>query len=150
MSYSTAKCWMIELRFKPVAASKGWFTDAHERGDVVASRETFLKEMLELERRMCHFEGENMETKIEPDLLDGEKMVVLITHDESTVYCNEGRRFFRLENGKKKLLPKSKGTSLMVSDYCCQCQGLCHYRRENLISSSRPEPDGKDGLQINI
>ena len=94
ISYSTAKRWMIELGFKPVTASKGWFTDAHERDDVVASRETFLKEMFELERRMCLFEGENMETRIEPDLLDGEKEVVLITHDESTFYCNEGRRFF--------------------------------------------------------
>jgi hypothetical protein len=124
ISYSTAKRWMIELGFKPVTASKGWFTDAHERDDVVASREIFLKEMLELERRMCHFEGENMETRIEPDLLDGEKEVVLITHDESTFYCNEGRRFFWLENGKKKLLPKSKGTSLMVSGFCCQCHGF--------------------------
>ena len=30
-SYSTAKRWMIELGFKPVTASKGWFTDAHAR-----------------------------------------------------------------------------------------------------------------------
>ena len=58
ISYSTANCWMIELGFKPVTASKGWSTDAHERDDVVASRETFLMVMLELERRMYHFEGE--------------------------------------------------------------------------------------------
>lgn len=124
ISYSTAKRWMIELGFKPVTASKGWFTDAHERVDVIASREIFLTEMLELERRMCHYEGENMDTRIEPDLLVGENEVVLITHDESTFYCNEGRRFFWLENGKKKLLPKSKGTSLMVSGFCCQCHGF--------------------------
>ena len=82
--------------FKPVTASEGWFTNAHERNDVVTSRETLLKEMLELERRMCHFEGEGMETRIEPSLLDGEKEVVLITHDELTFYCNKGRRFFWL------------------------------------------------------
>ena len=44
-----------------------------------------------------------METKIDTDLLDGEKEIVLITHDESTFYCNEGRRLFWLENGKMKL-----------------------------------------------
>jgi hypothetical protein len=124
ISYSTAKRWMIARGFKPVTASKGWFTDAHERVDVVASREAFLSEMFELERRMCHYEGENMEIRIEPELRDGENEVVLITHDESTFYCNEGRRFFWLENGKKKLLPKAKGTSLMVSGFCCQCHGF--------------------------
>jgi hypothetical protein len=56
ISYSTAKRWMIARGFKPVTASKGWFTDAHERVDVVASREAFLSEMFELERRMCHYE----------------------------------------------------------------------------------------------
>ena len=90
----------------------------------MASPEIFLKEMLEFERRMCHFEGENMETRIEPDLLDGEKEIVLITHNESTFYCNERRRFFWLENCKKKLLPKSKRASLIVSSFCCQCHGF--------------------------
>lgn len=107
ISYTTAKRWMRELGFKPVTASKGWFTDAHERDDVVAAREVFLSEMFELQKRMCHYEGENMETRIEPELLEGQKEAVLITHDESTFYCNEGRRFFWLENEKKKLLPKS-------------------------------------------
>ena len=39
---------------------------------------------------------------------------MLITHDESAFYCNEGLKPFWMENGKKKLLPMSRGTSIMI------------------------------------
>ena len=122
--YETAKRWMISLGFKATIASKGWFTDSHERKDVVESRVTFLEEMAEIESRMTFYKGDDMSVPIQPVLKDGEKETVLITHDESTFYCNEGRRFFWLENGKKKLLPKSKGTSIMISGFCCHCHGF--------------------------
>lgn len=122
--YNTSKRWMVCLGFKPTVASKGWYTDSHERPDIVASREDFLRQMEIYDRRMRHFKGEDMQESIPPQLHQGEKECVLITHDESTFYCNEGRRFFWLENGKKKLLPKSKGTSLMISGFCCQCHGF--------------------------
>jgi hypothetical protein len=50
--YDTAKRWLISLGFNATTASKGWFTDAHERPDVVASRVKFLVDMGELESRM--------------------------------------------------------------------------------------------------
>ena len=53
-----------------------------------------------------------------------QKLCVLITHDESTFYCNEGKKLFWLENKKKKLLPKSKGSSIMVSGFMCPCHGF--------------------------
>lgn len=118
--YNTAKRWMMCLGFKPTTASKGWYTDSHERSDVV----DFLLQMGEYDRRMSHFRGEDIGERIPPQLNEGNKECVLITHDESTFYCNEGRRFFWLENGKKKLLPKSKGKSLMISGFCCQCHGF--------------------------
>ena len=89
--YETAKRWMISLGFKATVASKGWFTDSHERKDVVDSRARFLEEMAEIESRMTFYRGDNMSIPIPPVLLEGQKEAVLVTHDESTFYCNKGR-----------------------------------------------------------
>jgi len=85
--------------------------------------------MEKYERRMKAFGGEgtemaNMAIIIEPNLKDGENEIVMITHDESTFYCNEGMRLFWKENGKKKLLPKYKGQSIMISGFLCACHGF--------------------------
>jgi hypothetical protein len=122
--YETAKRWMILLGFKATTASKGWFTDSHERADVVESRVQFLENMAEIESRMRFYSGDDLMIEIPPVLEEGKKEAVLVTHDESTFYCNEGRRYFWLENGKKKLLPKSKGLSIMISGFCCHCHGF--------------------------
>jgi hypothetical protein len=71
---------------------------------------------------MVHYDSKL--TPIEPTLAEGERKLVLITHDESTFYCNEGKKFFWLENGKRKILPKSKGQSLMISGFVCNCHGF--------------------------
>lgn len=42
ISLKTANRWMRYLGFNPTAASKGWFTDGHERPDVIEDREAFL------------------------------------------------------------------------------------------------------------
>lgn len=124
VSIATAKRWMKYLGWNVEIASKGWFTDGHERTDVVEDRINFLKTMEDIERRSKLYEGHDMNEVILPSLNTGEKEVILITHDESTFYCNEGRRLFWMENGRKKLLPKSKGTSIMVSGFICQCHGF--------------------------
>ena len=53
-----------------------------------------------------------------------EKEIVYIVHYEAAFYCNEGKKWFWMENGKKKLLPKAKGSSIMVSGFVCQCHGF--------------------------
>jgi hypothetical protein len=78
--------------------------------------------MLEYETSMVFYD-DNM-TEILPVLLPNGRQLVLITHDESTFYCNEGKKLFWMENGKKKLLPKSKGTSIMISGFICPCHGF--------------------------
>ena len=52
---------------------------------------------------------------------------VIITHEESTTYANEGRAVFYMEGGKKKCLPKGKGLSLMISGFACQCHGFMEF-----------------------
>jgi hypothetical protein len=48
---STARRWMKYLDFNPTAATKGWYTDGHERADVVEERIQFLADMVDIERR---------------------------------------------------------------------------------------------------
>eukprot|EP00603_Paraphysomonas_imperforata_P010625 CAMPEP_0114466844 /NCGR_PEP_ID=MMETSP0104-20121206/9295_1 /TAXON_ID=37642 ORGANISM="Paraphysomonas imperforata, Strain PA2" /NCGR_SAMPLE_ID=MMETSP0104 /ASSEMBLY_ACC=CAM_ASM_000202 /LENGTH=484 /DNA_ID=CAMNT_0001640249 /DNA_START=299 /DNA_END=1753 /DNA_ORIENTATION=- len=124
ISLSTAVRWMRYLGFGIVSASKGWFTDGHEREDVVKYRDTkFLPLMEQYGKRMVTYDGEEL-TPVQPTLQPGEKKVVFITHDESTFYCNEGKKMFWMENGRKKLLPKSSGTSIMISGFVCDCHGF--------------------------
>jgi len=69
VSVETARRWMIFLKFNATKASKGWFTDGHERVDVVQYRSIFLQKMESLERRMKRFgrdKGAEMETVEEP------------------------------------------------------------------------------------
>lgn len=138
ISLSTATRWMRYLGFNLIAASKGWFTDGHERVDVVAHREEFIKQMEDIEKGMPLYDSNMDEIEAPSQSMNGKKKVV-ITHDESTFYCNEGKKFFWMENGKRKLLPKSAGKSIMVSGFTCPCHGFMTVTREwkNGIRSKR-------------
>ena len=126
VSRETARRWMVYLDFAACVTKKGYYTDGHNRSDVVAYRDDeFLPAMAQYERRMDAYSGKEMETVIEPVLLEGEKKVVLITHDECTFYANDGKRVVWMEGGKKKMRPKSVGSSLMISGFTCQCHGFC-------------------------
>ena len=78
---------------------------------------------------MVTYDGDDM-VCVEPVLNLGEKMVILITHDESTFYCNEGKKMLWMENGKHKLLPKGNGASIMRLGFVCDCHGfMSHTKR---------------------
>ncbi len=55
------------------------------------------------EERMTQFSGANMEIKTEPLLPAGNMQYVLITHDETTLYANEGRNIIWMHGEQKKL-----------------------------------------------
>lgn len=66
--------------------TKEYYADGHNREDVTEYRDdVFLPQMLEFERRMEDYTGDDMSVVIGPELLDAEKRVVIITHDASTV-----------------------------------------------------------------
>ena len=83
VSEKTCERWMKFLGFTATKASKGWFTDGHERIDVVQFRGQFLSIMEPLQRRMRSWSGKKMEIEKLPTLEAGEREAVLITHDES-------------------------------------------------------------------
>ena len=52
-----------------------------------------------------------------PGLIEGEKPLVLVTHDESTFNANDGKRREWKEKGKSPLRPKRKGKEIMASEF---------------------------------
>ena len=40
---------------------------------------------------MSKFENDNLEVQINPDLQENERLHILVTHDETTFYSNDGR-----------------------------------------------------------
>ena len=124
MNEVTATNWMRYLGFDRVPGAKGFYTDGHERADVVAYRVEFLNKMAEYEARMASWSGDEMETFCRPCQSD-QRRVVLVTHDEMIVHANDATKFFWQEHGStKSIRPKSNGSSLMVSGFSCECHGF--------------------------
>eukprot|EP01032_Pedospumella_encystans_P011026 gene11026-12856_t len=71
------------------------------------------------------WDGGNMEEIYQPQLHpNGERKLVLITHDESIFYSNEAVAVIWEEDGHQELRPKSRGRSQHVSGFCCACCGF--------------------------
>ena len=114
------------LGFENRRLTKSYYTDGHEREDIVKYRdEYFLPRMAELTKRSVTYVTVEDELIAEiPINSNGEKVVVIITHDEMTVYSNECKSCVWMENGKQKMVKKTKGKSIMVSGFCCDCHGF--------------------------
>ena len=97
----TARIWMHYLGFHPSKLTKGYYTDDHNRADVIEYRDVFLRIMADYEKLMAVFYiDENGENRVRyPDLEQGRKRIVLVTHDESTSYSNECKQIVWMENG---------------------------------------------------
>ena len=90
---------MRSLGFSQKYHKKGVYFDGHERQDVVDYREQFVKQLHQLDRR-CIYDGH------EPELLEGEKPVIQIHHDESTFYANADQSHYWADD-----------QAIMVSDF---------------------------------
>lgn len=127
VSVETARRWMHYLGFSPARTSKDYYTDDHNRDDVVRYRnEIFLPQMMAYAERMVQYEGEDMNTEVQPENLQ-EPEVVFITHDESTFYANDGAPCIWMEGRKRHLKPKTNGLSIMISGFMCPCHGFMEH-----------------------
>ena len=97
--------------------------DGHEREDVVQYRVKFLEQMAEFERFMPIFSGDNMEVETSPFLLPGEKVHILVTHDESIFSCYDGAHMMWMPKGEQPIQKKGQGRSLHVSDFLTDVSG---------------------------
>ena len=133
ISTKTAVRWLHVLGMDYVKYSKGLYFDGHERPDVVSYREEFLQRMSQHERFFFKYEGEDMRTVVSPDLNDGERPRVLVTHDESCFSSHDGKTTIWMDANDRPLRPKGQGRSIMVSEFLCECHGpmkLNHEQRE--------------------
>ena len=75
---TTARRWLHHLGFNRIHHQKGVYFDGHDREDVVAYREEFLRMMDELDRKSLTCTGHV------PTLSPGEKPLIRVAHDECT------------------------------------------------------------------
>ena len=93
--------------------------------------------MTELEKRFVKYEGERLEDVVLPV---GVKPLVYVVHDESIFVASDGKKEVWQEiEGKRHLLPKSQGRSLMVSEFLCECHGAMHLNEEERKLHNIPE-----------
>ena len=57
ISDSTARRWLNVLKFSQLRHQKGAFFDGHDRDDVVAYRNKFIKQLDELGKRSLKYDG---------------------------------------------------------------------------------------------
>jgi len=77
---------------------KDVFYDGHERADVAQYRKEWLNRMFNYKRLMKDY--------VEPQLQPCEKEHVIVTHDESHFYANEGQRKLWIQD-RENILPRS-------------------------------------------
>ena len=106
----TARLWLHSLDFLQKYHRKGVYFNGHKREDVIEYREQFVRQLDELDRR-CIYEGH------EPELLEGEKPLVQIHHDESTFYENADQSHYWADDHVAVLKQKYLGQAIMVSDF---------------------------------
>ena len=58
------------------------------------------------------------------NLKKGEKLLVLVTHDESMFNANNGKKKIWKEKGKSLLYPKKRGKSIIVSEFLTPVERL--------------------------
>ena len=95
----TVYYWLQRLGFNAKKYQKGIYYDGHERKDVVAYRNNiFLPRMAEYEKHFIKYSGENMEVAVYPELPEGEKVHVLVVHDESVFHSYDGGKIVWVED----------------------------------------------------
>ena len=120
----TARRWVHELGFARVHHQKGVYFDGHDREDVVCYRNAFLASMEMFDKRSITFDG-NL-----PDLVNGEKPLIRVVHDESTFHSNCDQTYFWGDENTNVLRQKSLGAGIMVSDFVDEVSGFLRTESE--------------------
>ena len=95
------------------------YIDGHERKDVIKYRVDFLNFIFEYEKSMAKYSGDDMEDVELPILSPGEKQHVLVVHDESLFYSNDGVSSMWVHPKHPPLRKKGKGRCIMLSEFLC-------------------------------
>jgi hypothetical protein len=139
ISLRTAVRWLHHLGFKPVSHKKGVYIDGHEREDVVRHRKKLLKTLHDLRSSLPPCSDDPPRIRLEED--EEKKELVLIFHDESIFNTNEGQTWMRGESERPAILPKTKGSGIMVSDFVEEYGGYLKLSPEELDDAKSKYPN---------
>lgn len=123
VSLSTLSRFLLNNGFSFKRITKQVYMDGHEREDVVEYRKAFAADMIELRKRMDKFDDNDYSIVTPPTLKEGDRKLVMVTHDESTFYANDYKVTVWLGQNEHVLRKKGLGGSLMVSEFLCPCHG---------------------------
>lgn len=122
ISLPTVRRWFKILNYKFQPVRKGIYHDGHERPDVIRDRSAFLREMEQLEPLLPKI-ADDSNAEMIWNVQENQSKHVLVVHDESVFYANDGRRMIWKEAFESILRKKSLGSSIMVSEFLCECHG---------------------------
>lgn len=116
-SLRTAQRWMKRMGYTWMKERRGQFADGHKREDVVEYRmKKYIPEWIRLEQRMRTWDSDGKE--IPPQLEEGERVVIVWFHDESTFYAHDRRLTRWVHEGETAMIyKKGEGISIMVADF---------------------------------
>jgi len=100
------------------------YLDGHEQKDVIHYCKEFLERMKIREARMAMYGGDDMMVETLPKPMDGQKRLVLVTHDESCFSANNGKSTIWVDAENKPIRLKGYSRSVIVSEFICKCHGL--------------------------
>ncbi|CAG8624062.1 18131_t:CDS:2 [Gigaspora rosea] len=97
------------------------YFDGHERDDIKKYRIEWALRMVNYQKSMEDYSGDEMEIIILPEQRDSR--YVLVTHDEVYFYTNNNNSFFWVEDNESFINKKGQGSAIMVRDFMCACHG---------------------------
>ena len=146
VSLSTALRWLHHLGFEILSPKKGVFIDGHERPDVVAQRNEFLRKVIKI--GFLHFTdaptpeaSTAVPTDIEPPTAERRAKLVVFCHDESTFQCNDDQNMQWGYKSDKIMKHKSKGAGIMISDFVDEHNGFLAFSDDEYSRVKTTDPD---------
>ncbi|OAD74318.1 hypothetical protein PHYBLDRAFT_144765 [Phycomyces blakesleeanus NRRL 1555(-)] len=91
------------------------YYDGHERQDLIQYCYAWAMRMIGYKQCLSDFTGEDEEIEMTSLLLENQKKLVMVTHDESTFYAHDEKVDMWLEEGESHIRKKGQGRSLMFS-----------------------------------
>lgn len=110
----SARRWLRRMGYRYRNIRKGIFLDGHEREDVTIYRQEFIQILTQLQPLIVEYDNNGI--MIEKSPMRGERLRVLMAHDESTFSANNARRQAWHNVQETHLQPKSRGRGIMLSD----------------------------------
>ncbi|CAG8774917.1 22698_t:CDS:2, partial [Gigaspora rosea] len=100
------------------------YFDGHEQEDVKEYQKKWSIRMMNYQKKIEQYEGDDMENVIPPERLEiWDTRHVLVTHDEVYFYANDDNSSFWVEDEESIIKKKGQRLAIIVSDFLCACHG---------------------------